>query len=325
MAVNNKTGAPFNLELHTPGVPMNVLVTGNKNLQDINDGSMHKSVYDPDAVGGDAFEASNQKLTGYQKASAYSPVSETDDLMAALEKIEAGIGASTGDGDMTKAVYDKNNNGKVDIAEVAEVAQSVEWDNVSGKPNALPSPSALTVKLGGTDAAVYDGSEAKNVNITPDSIGAARTVDGIVDHQQLGLVDSIESTSTMNPAAANSVRAAVVAAKAYTDDQVAGASSALEATIATKATKDGTLQTNLNSEMLGGKTLADVQGYADTQAASRVSKTETMSQTLSGSLVAGGEQDLAVPQVRNIMFGYEEPAELAHGTIFFLLEAEGEG
>ncbi|MGJ0846651.1 hypothetical protein ACR77J_08180 [Tissierella praeacuta] len=38
--------------------------------------------------------------------------------------------SNAGQGDMMKNVYDTNNNGKVDIAEVAE---SIDWDNITGK------------------------------------------------------------------------------------------------------------------------------------------------------------------------------------------------
>lgn len=47
----------------------------------------------------------------------------------------------TGVGDMTKAVYDTNNNGKVDVAEKADEADSVDWDNVQNKPESF-TPSA---------------------------------------------------------------------------------------------------------------------------------------------------------------------------------------
>ncbi|RKD26677.1 hypothetical protein BEP19_15830 [Ammoniphilus oxalaticus] len=42
---------------------------------------------------------------------------------------------NAGYGDMTKAVYDKNNNGKVDAAETAD---SVPWTGVTGKPSTFP-------------------------------------------------------------------------------------------------------------------------------------------------------------------------------------------
>ncbi len=49
--------------------------------------------------------------------------------------------ASAGYGDMAKATYDSNNDGKVDLAEVADSANSVEWANVANAPVSFP-PSA---------------------------------------------------------------------------------------------------------------------------------------------------------------------------------------
>ena len=40
-------------------------------------------------------------------------------------------------------------------------------------PNSLKNPHALTISLNGTSQGPYDGSAAKNINITPSSIGAA--------------------------------------------------------------------------------------------------------------------------------------------------------
>jgi len=44
---------------------------------------------------------------------------------------------------------------------------------ITGLPTSLKNPYALTVKTNGTTAATYDGSAAKEVNITPAAIGAA--------------------------------------------------------------------------------------------------------------------------------------------------------
>ena len=44
---------------------------------------------------------------------------------------------------------------------------------ITGLPTSLKNPYALTVKTNGTAAATYDGSAAKEVNITPAAIGAA--------------------------------------------------------------------------------------------------------------------------------------------------------
>ena len=40
-------------------------------------------------------------------------------------------------------------------------------------PNSLKNPYALTISLNGTSQGPYDGSVAKNINITSSSIGAA--------------------------------------------------------------------------------------------------------------------------------------------------------
>lgn len=40
-------------------------------------------------------------------------------------------------------------------------------------PTSLKNPYALTISLNGTSQGPYDGSAAKNINITPSSIGAA--------------------------------------------------------------------------------------------------------------------------------------------------------
>ena len=47
--------------------------------------------------------------------------------------------------------------------------------------NSLKNPHALTISLNGTSQGPYDGSAAKNINITPSSIGAA-----ISDHNHDG-------------------------------------------------------------------------------------------------------------------------------------------
>jgi len=71
-----------------------------------------------------------------------SPTATTSDFAdATWVKYLGDDGA--GSGDMTKAVYDTNDNGKVDVAEVAESALSVEWDAITSKPASF-TPSAHT-------------------------------------------------------------------------------------------------------------------------------------------------------------------------------------
>lgn len=48
-----------------------------------------------------------------------------------------------------------------------------DWEDISNKPSSLKNPYALTISLNGTSQDPYDGSAAKNINITPSSIGAA--------------------------------------------------------------------------------------------------------------------------------------------------------
>lgn len=48
-----------------------------------------------------------------------------------------------------------------------------DWADISSKPSSLKNPYALTISLNGASQGPYDGSTAKNINITPGSIGAA--------------------------------------------------------------------------------------------------------------------------------------------------------
>lgn len=61
-----------------------------------------------------------------------------------------------GGGDMLKSVYDTTDNGKVDLAEVAEVSNSVAWSNVSGKPVSFPTDLSIANVSGDIDANYYN-------------------------------------------------------------------------------------------------------------------------------------------------------------------------
>ena len=56
----------------------------------------------------------------------------------------------------------------------------VNWSNVEGKPSTLANPQTLTIQLNGgstegNNKFTYNGSSAKNINVTPTSIGASPT------------------------------------------------------------------------------------------------------------------------------------------------------
>lgn len=77
-----------------------------------------------------------------------------DDLSTA---ISAGGGGGGGTGDMTKAVYDTNNNGVVDTAD------SIGWTSVTGKPATFPpGVHAPSHNLGGSDPIAPDWTQVQN-------------------------------------------------------------------------------------------------------------------------------------------------------------------
>lgn len=47
--------------------------------------------------------------------------------------------------------------------------------NITDMPTSMKNPTALTIKISGVEKAVYDGAAAKELNITADSLGAAKT------------------------------------------------------------------------------------------------------------------------------------------------------
>ena len=82
----------------------------------------------------------------------------------------------TGDGNHHVPATGTSNNGKVLMA--GSTAGSESWQkltksDISDFPTSLPNPAALTISLNGTSQGAYNGSSAKNINITPDSIGAS--------------------------------------------------------------------------------------------------------------------------------------------------------
>ena len=122
-----------------------------------------------------------------------------------------------------KAVIDKITQAMLDT-----------WDTVSGKaaavhkhvkaditdfPTSLKNPTALTLKLNGTAAATYDGSAAKEVNVTPADIGAAAA-----SHSHSTYLPLAGGTMTGNLTLKGASTADLMAAtKKYVDDLAASA------------------------------------------------------------------------------------------------------
>ena len=59
------------------------------------------------------------------------------------------------------------------LSDLKAVAFSGSYNDLSNKPTSMKNPNALTISLNGTSQGAYDGSEAKSVNVTADSVGAA--------------------------------------------------------------------------------------------------------------------------------------------------------
>ena len=78
-----------------------------------------------------------------------------------------------GNGDMTKAVYDANNDGKVDIAEVAETANAVSWTGVTGKPESF-TPASHTHSI--TDISASVVLPVQTLNYSPNTLRIDRSV-----------------------------------------------------------------------------------------------------------------------------------------------------
>ena len=98
--------------------------------------------------------------------------------------------SKTGSG--ASGTWSINISGKANTAGIADSANAVTWGNVSGKPStftpsshthtksqitdfpsSIKNPTSLSIQLNGGTATVYDGSNAKSINITPAGIGAS--------------------------------------------------------------------------------------------------------------------------------------------------------
>lgn len=75
--------------------------------------------------------------------------------------------------------------------------RTVAW--TSDIPTSLKNPYALTISLNGTSQGAYDGSAAKNINITPSSIGAASS-SHTHSYANIGFVTFTPANGELTPA-----------------------------------------------------------------------------------------------------------------------------
>lgn len=92
---------------------------------------------------------------------------------------------NAGYGDMMKAVYDTDNDGKVDKAEMADTANSVAWGNVTGKPSTFP-PS-------GHSHNVIIGDDTRNDNLPPSAYmqGGSKYLGRVTIHPEFKVISVI--------------------------------------------------------------------------------------------------------------------------------------
>lgn len=89
--------------------------------------------------------------------------------------------------DVTATTFHGTLNGKADSATTADVAKTVVWDNIGGKPATFPAsklivPRKISITGNATGAANFDGSSdiSINVNVNESKHAAAATALGIV-------------------------------------------------------------------------------------------------------------------------------------------------
>lgn len=82
---------------------------------------------------------------------------------------EASDRTNLSSGDKTGILFGKI---KKWLSDLKSVAFSGSYNDLSNKPTALKNPNAVTIKASGTSLGVYDGSAAKEFNITASNVGA---------------------------------------------------------------------------------------------------------------------------------------------------------
>ena len=195
----------------------------------------------------------------------------------------------TGDGNHHVPATGTSNNGKVLMA--GSTAGSESWQkltksDISDFPTSLPNPAALTISLNGTSQGAYNGSSAKNINITPDSIGASEdghthnyagssTVGGAANSVKTSLIVKLNSGTTegtnmftFNGSAAKTVNitassiGAATSGHTHTHDKITDFDDAVEALIPSSLPTANSLVVKLNGGTKEGTNMFTFNGSA---------------------------------------------------------------
>ena len=193
----------------------------------------------------------------------------------------------TGDGNHHVPATGTSNNGKVLMA--GSTAGSESWQkltksDISDFPTSLPNPAALTISLNGTSQGAYNGSSAKNINITPDSIGASEdghthnyagssTVGGAANSVKTSLIVKLNSGTTegtnmftFNGSAAKTVNitassiGAATSGHTHTHDKITDFDDAVEALIPSSLPTANGLVVKLNGGTKEGTNMFTFNG-----------------------------------------------------------------
>ena len=193
----------------------------------------------------------------------------------------------TGDGNHHVPATGTSNNGKVLMA--GSTAGSESWQkltksDISDFPTSLPNPAALTISLNGTSQGAYNGSSAKNINITPDSIGASEdghthnyagssTVGGAANSVKTSLIVKLNSGTTegtnmftFNGSAAKTVNitassiGAAASGHTHTHDKITDFDDAVEALIPSSLPTANSLVVKLNGGTKEGTNMFTFNG-----------------------------------------------------------------
>ena len=193
----------------------------------------------------------------------------------------------TGDGNHHVPATGTSNNGKVLMA--GSTAGSESWQkltksDISDFPTSLPNPAALTISLNGTSQGAYNGSSAKNINITPDSIGASEdghthnyagssTVGGAANSVKTSLIVKLNSGTTegtnmftFNGSAAKTVNitassiGAATSGHTHTHDKITDFDDAVEALIPSSLPTANSLVVKLNGGTKEGTNMFTFNG-----------------------------------------------------------------